>query len=99
MISHIISHTDQISFIFLATQLFKLLNKYRPETNIQKRKRLVEAAQAKKEKKDTAPSKAPAAVKYGINQVTTLVEQKQAKLVIIAHDVDPIEVWLLLWIR
>jgi len=79
-----------------ATQLFKLLNKYRPETNIQKRKRLVEAAQAKKEKKDTAPSKAPTAVKYGINQVTTLVEQKQAKLVVIAHDVDPIElvVWL-----
>merc|ERR1712224_770682 len=32
----------------------------------------------------------------GINHVTTLVEEKKAKLVIIAHDVDPIEiiVWL-----
>ena len=35
-------------------------------------------------------------VKYGINHITTLVEQRQASLVVIAHDVDPIElvVWL-----
>jgi large subunit ribosomal protein L7Ae len=35
-------------------------------------------------------------LKYGINHVTTLIEQKKAKLVVIAHDVDPIEivVWL-----
>merc|ERR1712072_29809 len=32
----------------------------------------------------------------GVNHVTSLVEEKKAKLVIIAHDVDPIEivVWL-----
>jgi len=80
-----------------ATQLFKLLNKYRPETRLQKKKRLLEAAAAKKDKKeDTSSSKGPASVKYGINRVTSLVEQKDAKLVIIAHDVDPIElvVWL-----
>lgn len=28
----------------------------------------------------------------GVNTVTTLVENKKAQLVIIAHDVDPIEV-------
>jgi len=35
-------------------------------------------------------------VKFGINHVTALVEQKKAQLVVIAHDVDPIElvVWL-----
>ena len=35
-------------------------------------------------------------VKYGLNHVTHLVETGKAKLVIIAHDVDPIElvVWL-----
>jgi len=35
-------------------------------------------------------------VKYGINHITSLVESKKAKLVVIAHDVDPIEivVWL-----
>jgi len=35
-------------------------------------------------------------VKYGINHVTSLIEQSKAKLVCIAHDVDPVElvVWL-----
>ena len=30
-------------------------------------------------------------LKYGLNHITTLVEEKKAKLVAIAHDVDPIE--------
>merc|ERR1712048_51318 len=41
--------------------------------------------------------KAPAnVVKFGLNHVTALIEQKKAKLVLIAHDVEPIElvVWL-----
>merc|ERR1712007_173507 len=35
-------------------------------------------------------------IKYGINHVTQLVEAKKAQLVVIAHDVDPIEIvcWL-----
>jgi len=35
-------------------------------------------------------------IKFGINHVTTLVEEKKARLVVIAHDVDPVElvVWL-----
>ena len=35
-------------------------------------------------------------IKYGINHITNLVETKKAKLVVIAHDVDPVElvVWL-----
>merc|ERR1711887_274190 len=35
-------------------------------------------------------------VKKGMNHVTSLIEEKKAKLVVIAHDVDPIEVivWL-----
>merc|ERR1712113_1163556 len=35
--------------------------------------------------------KKPQVVKYGLNHVTTLIENKSAKLVVIAHDVDPIE--------
>merc|ERR1712031_44428 len=52
-------------------------------------------AQQKKEGKDTKTKK-PQVIKYGLNHVTTLVENKSAKLVGIAHDVDPIElvVWL-----
>jgi len=79
-----------------ATTLFKLLAKYRPESRIQKARRLKDAAAAQKDKKEVTETKAPLAVRYGINEVTTLIEQKQAKLVVIAHDVDPIElvVWL-----
>jgi len=81
-----------------ATQLFKLLHKYRPETKQAKTQRLLKIAKAASEKKETskeAPKK-PTVVKYGLNHITGLVESKQAKLVVIAHDVDPIElvVWL-----
>jgi large subunit ribosomal protein L7Ae len=105
-----------------ATQLFKLLMKYRPEDKISKRKRLLaladsrikaekartEAAKASKAAKASGQTpakvetfvqpttKKPHFVKFGVNHVTHLIEQKKAKLVIIANDVDPIElvVWL-----
>jgi len=54
----------------------------------------------KKAEKVLAPGiikhKKPMVLKYGINHITGLVEQKKAKLVVIANDVDPIElvVWL-----
>jgi len=79
-----------------ASQLFKLLQKYRPETPLQKKKRLQAKAEAKVAKKEEAPSKAPNVVRAGTNTVTKLVEQKKAQLVIIAHDVDPIELVLFL---
>jgi len=51
--------------------------------------------EGKKEEKELKTEK-PFAVKYGLNHITTLIEQKKAKLVAIAHDVDPLElvVWL-----
>ncbi|KAM7269426.1 hypothetical protein ACFE04_024923 [Oxalis oulophora] len=57
----------------LATQLFKLLLKYRPEDRAAKKQRLLQKAQAEAEGKTN-----------------------KAQLVVIAHDVDPIElvVWL-----
>jgi len=81
-----------------AKQLFKLLNKYAPETPKQRKQRLFNVAKQKAEKKDGASEKSPkpVVVKYGINHITGLIEQKKAKLVVIAHDVDPIElvVWM-----
>jgi len=80
-----------------AKQLFKLLVKYTPETRQAKKQRLFNLAKEKAEKKEGAEkSPKPVVVKYGINHVTGLIEQKKAKLVVIAHDVDPIElvVWL-----
>merc|ERR1712212_1345915 len=78
-----------------ATQLFKLLHKYRPETQAEKKARLVQLAERKAAGKPEAEKK-PIVIKYGINHITNLIESKKAKLVCIAHDVDPIEivVWL-----
>ncbi|KAK4283834.1 hypothetical protein QN277_000743 [Acacia crassicarpa] len=79
----------------LATSLFKMLLKYRPEDKAEKKDRLLKRAQAEAEGKSTEARK-PIVVKYGLNHVTYLIEQNKAQLVVIAHDVDPIElvVWL-----
>ena len=75
-----------------ATQLFRLLNKYRPETSAEKKERLVKEAEAQKDGKNPRDvSSKPYNVKYGLNHVVALVEAKKASLVLIAHDVDPIE--------
>ena len=34
----------------------------------------------------------PVCIKYGLNHVTALIEAKKASLVVIAHDVEPVEV-------
>eukprot|EP00005_Dracoamoeba_jomungandri_P003195 CAMPEP_0174250888 /NCGR_PEP_ID=MMETSP0439-20130205/908_1 /TAXON_ID=0 /ORGANISM="Stereomyxa ramosa, Strain Chinc5" /LENGTH=277 /DNA_ID=CAMNT_0015331067 /DNA_START=33 /DNA_END=866 /DNA_ORIENTATION=- len=83
----------------LARDLFGLLDKYRPETRAEKKARLKkQAKEIANLKEGEKPSKAPKpyTVKKGINHVTSLVESRRAKLLIIAHDVDPIEivVWL-----
>jgi len=79
-----------------ATQLFKLLNKYKPETKVEKKDRLKAKAAAKAEGKQEDKSKRPPVLQHGVNRITTLVEQKKAQLVVIAHDIDPIEVVLFL---
>ncbi|CAN1302684.1 60S ribosomal protein L7a-2 [Linum perenne] len=58
----------------LATQMFKLLLKYRPEDKAAKKERLLSKAQAEAEGK-TVESKKPIVVKYGLNHVTYLIEQ------------------------
>ena len=77
-----------------ATQLFKLFHKYRPESKAAKRERLRNLAKKKLAGEDLPTPKKPMTIKYGIHRVTSLVEQKKAQLVVIAHDVDPIEVYV-----
>ena len=79
-----------------ATQLFKLLDRHAPETKSEKKQRLLAAAKAKVDGEKPAAPQKPNVVKYGINHITALVEQKKATLVMIAHDVDPLEIviWL-----
>ncbi|XP_047185583.1 60S ribosomal protein L7a [Scophthalmus maximus] len=74
-----------------ATQLFKLAHKYRPETKQEKRQRLLARAEQKAAGKGDTPTKRPPVLRAGVNTVTSLVESKKAQLVIIGHDVDPIE--------
>merc|ERR1712178_61457 len=78
-----------------ASQPFRLLNNLKPETKTEKKERLAEQAEKVASGGKNAAKK-PTAVKMGLNHVTTLVEERKAKLVVIAHDVDPIEivVWL-----
>lgn len=78
-----------------ATELFSLLSRYRPETRKQKKERLYKAAQASAAGGAEKTTK-PKVIKFGLKHVTELVESRKAKLVVIAHDVDPIElvVWL-----
>ena len=70
-----------------------MLDKYRPEDKKAKRDRLRQLAKDKL-KGDKTPAKRPPVVQFGVNKVTTLVEQKRAQLVIIAADVDPVEIVL-----
>jgi len=79
-----------------ATALFKLLDKYRPESKEAKRARLRQRAEDRAADKKEKVTKRPPGVRFGINTVTKLVENKKAALVVIAHDVDPIEVVIFL---
>ncbi|SYW81265.1 probable RPL8B - 60s large subunit ribosomal protein L7a.e.B [Ustilago bromivora] len=83
-----------------ATNLFKLFNKYRPESKQEKKARLDAAAKdiadgkkadGKKADGKKADGKKPLFVKYGLNHCVALIEAKKASLVVIAADVDPIE--------
>jgi large subunit ribosomal protein L7Ae len=79
----------------LSINLFKLLHKYRPEDKQSKKER-VQGEAEKKEAGADEDKKKPISIKFGINHITKLCEQKKAQLVCIAHDVDPIE--LVMWL-
>ncbi|KAL9656834.1 hypothetical protein ABK040_004369 [Willaertia magna] len=80
----------------LAHNIVTFLGKYKPEDPQQKEKRLREAAKLKVEGKVAPVKKADNKLVHGVNEVTKAIERKQAQLVVIAHDVDPLEVVLFL---
>jgi len=77
-------------------EVFRLLTKYQPRTKAQRHADRVERAKKIAAKETVENVKRENVVQFGLNHVTTLIEEKQAKLVVIAHDVDPIE--LVLWL-
>ena len=72
-------------------KIFKLLQKYSPESKKEKKERLQKEAKEKMKDDKKKEGKKPIYLKSGLNHVTYLIEQKRAKLVLIAADVDPIE--------
>jgi large subunit ribosomal protein L7Ae len=82
---------SNINIISIASQLLKLLAKYKPESHKEKKVRLQKEAETKAGGADAKKTPKPVVLKFGLNHVTTLVEEGKAKLVVIAHDVDPIE--------
>lgn len=79
-----------------AAEVFKLLVKYQPETKEAKTARIEAKAAAVAKGEPVAAAEVPATLKYGLKHVTSLIEKKKAKMVVIAHDVDPIE--LVIWL-
>jgi large subunit ribosomal protein L7Ae len=78
-------------------EVLKLVKKYAPETRKERRTRLTKVAEEKKKNpKKTLSTKAPLSVVSGIQEVTRAIEKKHASLVVIANNVDPIE--LVLWV-
>merc|ERR1711935_1225303 len=72
------------------------MGRYRPESATEKKERLVATAAAESKNQEVNKGSKPKHIKYGLNHITELIESKKAKLVVITHDVDPIElvVWL-----
>uniref|UniRef100_A0AC35TQS5 Ribosomal_L7Ae domain-containing protein n=1 Tax=Rhabditophanes sp. KR3021 TaxID=114890 RepID=A0AC35TQS5_9BILA len=79
-----------------ALNVFKLFDKYAPESKAAKKERLAKRAEEKAAGKTETVSKRPNTIHYGIKDVTRLVETKKASFVAIAFDVDPIEIALFL---
>ena len=77
-----INHFSQTLDKQTSTQLLKLLEKYRPETRVEKKLRLKKRAedQAQTGAPDH-PTKKSVVLRSGMNTVTTLIEKKKAKLV------------------
>jgi len=74
----------------LTNAVFKLLEKHKLPTDKEKKQELEKLATAKN------ATKKPKVLRPGIKEVVKCVEKKKAKLVVIAHDVQPIEVVLVL---
>lgn len=100
---NVFSKTADKSF---AKELFGLFMKYRPETSGEKKRRRRQAAEeraglgtlAERQTWDKTQKESvkPLTTKFGLNHITKLIEEKKAKLVLIANNVDPLEI--VLWL-
>ncbi|XP_006886865.1 PREDICTED: 60S ribosomal protein L7a-like [Elephantulus edwardii] len=82
---------QQRAIVYKRLKLLKLANKYLPENKKEKKQRLLAQAEKKAAGKGDTPTKRSPVLRAGVNTVTTLVKNKKAQLVVITHDVDPVE--------
>ncbi len=75
----------------LAYRVMSFLSNYKTETRTEKKLRLKGEAEKKLKGEQVTVSKPVQNVVSGLNKVVKLVEKKKAQLVVIAHNVDPIE--------
>lgn len=81
----------------LARECFRLFKKYPVPNKYQRKARLKKEAEARATQKTSKPTmEKEIRVKFGLNHVTNLIRRKKAQAVLIAHDVEPLElvVWL-----
>eukprot|EP00906_Rhabdomonas_costata_P003538 RCo005393 len=78
------------------SRLFRLIHSYRPLPKRSRREMLKSLAKKKLEDPNQPPPAKRLTVSVGIRLATPLVEQKKASLVVIANDVEPIE--LVMWL-
>jgi large subunit ribosomal protein L7Ae len=76
--------------------LFRLAHKYAPESKLARKQRLKQLAEAKLKDPKTPDPPRRVQIQFGIRPVTRVVQRKQAKLVVIANNVDPLE--LVIWL-
>jgi len=79
----------------LTNAAFDLLGKYKPFNKAERKARMKAIAAAKAEGKE-ANLEYREQIKYGLNHVTNLVQSGKAQIVLIAHDVAPLE--LVIWL-
>ncbi|TPP57575.1 Ribosomal protein L7Ae [Fasciola gigantica] len=77
-------------------QIFNLAEKYQPLSKRAKKMLLVHRAQLRADGKPDEPAVRKPTLRAGIREVTAAIQQKKARLVLIAHDVEPIEIVLYL---
>jgi large subunit ribosomal protein L7Ae len=79
----------------LAGAAFDLFKKYSPPNKAERKERLKKIVEAKA-KGEEANIEHQKQVKFGLKHVTNLIQRKKAQVVLIAHDVQPLElvVWL-----
>jgi large subunit ribosomal protein L7Ae len=75
-----------------AREAVALFQKYSPETKADKKARLRRAAEEEAKGDEADRPARPHTVHFGVNHVVSLIEKKKAKLVLIADDVNPLEI-------